>query len=1032
MNRINRRFIALLVVFTSIISFLPVQFNKQIANASTITSEATTIKVYVDGSSTELTATTDSTTDEKIYSTTTYKSSGFDIVLEDVSTTEADLIAEAISSKASVSGIVGQEVEIISINDTSYSTTEGQAILDELGIEISDAEDPDSSTAIVGKKITGLPLGVNKISYKITITTQDIDYTAAVTTTNTDGTTTTTTEAITTASTPVEKSYATQELTIYHGTQYATNKIESMLFKAYIGSSTYFDDDTDEIEDDDINENNTTPFLYSTEAEADEEIPLRYTFDVPDSITTLKYIMTFGDTIPLEGATVYKNGAEAIEGTEYEIDGKTLTGSLESLNNESDLIVIKLNSESSSDIVEKSYSIQIRYNNLDSTEDYSLSEAGITKYQYDDDDDVKAYIGKTFDVTENSAGFQVYTGDIYIDEKADMISIDPTLVRSQSTVAYVVTNNYYDLTSKSTKVQKSVLKNGAQFIDFMASTTSNQLQIDVYEGTDGSKTSSSEMLARYVLDVTLLTTDSFTLDLAFDDNDDNDSTYLTQPGVEANDIDFSTNRRTYDLYSSDPVKVTFALESENDDYTGVRSGKNEYLRVWLADSEDSDNLEEAQASEDNALDSSNVRSTSIDVDLDGAEKMVIQAYYDDFYETSTGETAYVSYAVGDEYIFYLANNIDTTDTGDDSDNALLNLLKVKGATLEDSDENEGFTSDEFDYTTTVEEDDTIAKITATAQDDNVESIIATIESSGSTYDLVSGEASEISLDDDNSTTVTIVVTAQDGITTKTYSIIIENSTESSNSNLEDVILNVGDYTFDSSEDTTKVHVSQSTTSIKVTPITEDSSATVTVEAEDYTSSAITVDLKGSQKKEIEIVVTAEDGESSTTYTLEVYRTDSDEWDDSSSDSDDSSEDDQYYDEYYDCWVDTTKYDEWGTIGSKPAYFDENNRQVKDAWIVTGLKYYYLNSSGYRSSGWKVDDEDGKTYYLDPETGELKKEWMNLNNNWYYLGLNGVMHKGWLNLNNKWYYFTSNGQMLINQSMFIDDGVYKFGQDGAIY
>lgn len=114
------------------------------------------------------------------------------------------------------------------------------------------------------------------------------------------------------------------------------------------------------------------------------------------------------------------------------------------------------------------------------------------------------------------------------------------------------------------------------------------------------------------------------------------------------------------------------------------------------------------------------------------------------------------------------------------------------------------------------------------------------------------------------------------------------------------------------------------------------------------------------------------------------------------------------------------------------YFDKKSRQVKNAWVSTGGKYYYLNNLGYRASGWKVDDKTGQTYYLDPTNGEMRKGWMNLNNSWYYLGLNGVMKKGWLNLNGKWYYFTPNGQMVVNQSMYIDDGVYKFGQDGAMY
>ena len=37
---------------------------------------------------------------------------------------------------------------------------------------------------------------------------------------------------------------------------------------------------------------------------------LRYTFDVPDSISTLKYSMTFGSQLNLNNAKVYKNGTE--------------------------------------------------------------------------------------------------------------------------------------------------------------------------------------------------------------------------------------------------------------------------------------------------------------------------------------------------------------------------------------------------------------------------------------------------------------------------------------------------------------------------------------------------------------------------------------------------------------------------------------------------------------------------------------------------------------------------------------------------
>ena len=75
-----------------------------------------------------------------------------------------------------------------------------------------------------------------------------------------------------------------------------------------------------------------------------------------------------------------------------------------------------------------------------------------------------------------------------------------------------------------------------------------------------------------------------------------------------------------------------------------------------------------------------------------------------------------------------------------STNASLNKLNVTDATLEDSNGNTGFSSDVHNYTITVAKDDTTAKITATAQDDNVKSIVATIHGSENSYDLISGEA----------------------------------------------------------------------------------------------------------------------------------------------------------------------------------------------------------------------------------------------------------------------------------------------------
>lgn len=1030
MSKIKNRFIALLMVFTSIISFLPAGFGGQAALAATIGTDATTIQVNITGNATALTPRTDTTTTEEIYTTENVQDA-FDITLKDVRTTEANLIKEAKDNNKSTSGIIEQNIEIVSINGTDCTTTEGKEIIKDIGITISNSENlPSATVKRVGKKISGLPLGVNKIVYKIAITTQDIDYTAE----KKDSNGNVTQEEQATPDTPVSTSYANQKITIEHATKYVVNKINPMTFKAYVGQASSFNSN-DEIEDVTSNTNNTVPFLYSTEAKPDQNMALRYTFDVPDSISTLRYVMVFDQTMTLEGARVFKNGKEAVEGTEYNINGQKLTGNLERLG-QSDLIVVKLNSANGDASIQKAYAIEIRYNNLSSDKDYSLKEAGITKLDYNDDSSVKAYIGKQFTITNDTSGFKIYKGNIYIDSRARMISIDPNLIRSKSTVAYVVTNNYVDSAGK-TNVKKSILKNGKQFVDFMASTTHNEIQVDVYAGSNGSISNSSKILARYLLTVNPVAGSQFTMDLGFTSSE---NTYLTQPGVKTNVIDFTSSRRTYDLCFGDlasdlagqpvgdPVTVSF---------TGTRSDKNEYIRVFFASDVDSNNLKEAQASIDNAP-VDKVREKSINVSVGTAKKMVVQAYYDEFTtKTVDGVEQTVlkaSYPVGDKYVFYLPNNFDNSDNpnpGETSNNAALSSVKIKGYTLKDSDGNEGFSSDKFDYSTTVAKEDTNEKITVIAEDDNVKSIVATINNAEESYDLVSGQASELPLSTSGTTTIKIVVTAQDGTTTKTYTIVVTNNKKGSNVNLKNVILNVGDYTFDPAEDTTKVRVDQNVTSIKVTPMPEDSKAKVTVDGTEFLESPISISLKGAQKTEISIKVKSEDGKESKTYTLEVYRVDTADWEDDS-DNDDPSESDQFYDEYNECWVDLTKYEEWGTVNGKPAYFDKKSRQVKDAWISTGGKYYYLNNLGYRASGWKVDNADGKTYYLDPTTGEMRKGWMNLNNSWYYLGLNGVMHKGWLYLNGKWYYFTPNGQMVVNQSMYVEGKVYKFGQDGAIY
>ncbi|MGN0144889.1 MAG: cadherin-like beta sandwich domain-containing protein, partial [Clostridium sp.] len=360
----------------------------------------------------------------------------------------------------------------------------------------------------------------------------------------------------------------------------------------------------------------------------------------------------------------------------------------------------------------------------------------------------------------------------------------------------------------------------------------------------------------------------------------------------------------------------------------------------------------------------------------------------------------------------------------------LSNIKVKGQTLYnlDTDKN-GFNSDSYNYKVTVPKDQESAILTVTAEDDNVKSISAAVSGTDIAYDLVSGEQTELMLNSSGITDFEITVTAQDGKSVKVYNLSIINNTKGGSSKLKDIILSEGDFKFDPDDDTTKVQVEQHINKIYVTPVAEDPKAKITVDGQKYKGTPISISLTGKQITEVEIEVESEDGENTTTYLLKIKRTNNI---DDKEDENTGLTEDIYYDYDNDCWVDTTKYDEWGTIKGKVMYFDKKGRQVKSRWIRTDNKWYYINESGYRATGWKVDIETGQRYYMDNVTGEMKIGWMNLNGSWYYLGTTGIMHTGWLWLNNNWYYFTENGEMIANQTMQIDGKIYRFATDGRIY
>lgn len=1002
MKKTGKRFVALAIIFASIMSFLPIEFgsNGQAANAITTaiqvnaSNEAVTITngEYVTQEPNQ--TFTLSVESKKVYDNVN------DIPMGQTAVTAQDIIIKSIDGiQLDVAQTEADRERVLEDNNTKLADTIGSSI------SYGNIEFNNWSPKRIGLTITGLPYGVNVIEYQIKETTVT---SKAVTTTDSTGKTTT----VGVPQAPKDTYYPSQQtnekLIIQHANKFVQKKIDPMTFDSYIGDiNAYNEKSTD----------NTVPFLFSQVGEYDEACPLRYNFNVSDAVSTLEYIMKFDPTVPIDNNTiVYKNGNKDDTIT---INDKTISGYLKDLGL-SDLIVVKLSNNGTN--VSKSYAIQLKYNTINASQDYTLRNAGIKKLYYDADDSVQAYIGKNFDVTTEN-GTTVYKGNIYLDRRAQMISMVPEL-GAKSNIAYKLYNRYDNSNTESSRI---VNGQSNPYVDFNKG-TKNQIVVEVYEGAAGNIKEGSSPLAKYILDVNFIG-DSQTSAVNFVVGDDNGDgiadgyAYLTQPGRTSQEdkIEFQPSRRTYNLNFVDNTNDNVSINLTSPKTFTNTLERREYLKVWAGTSTQSDNVTEL---------TDLGKYPEVNVNISNYKKIIVQAYYDQITYNKQDPTKIDSttpYPLGEKYTFYIAKNPDTTEpTVTKSTDASLTNIKVSNGALKATDGTSGFSTDKTSYTATVPKIDKSSAVTVTASSSKVKDITATIAETGDEYGLVSGEPFDFPLNATGATNIKIVVTAEDAATTKTYNLTINNDSRSASALLKNVITDNGDFTFDAEKDINKIRVDQAINKLKVSPVPVEANSRVTVNGTKFTGSPIIIDLKGSQKTDMTITVTSEDGSTSKTYDFEIYRTDA-----PIDDNKDDNMGDTFYDEIDDCWVDLSKYEEWGTIGGKDIYFDKKGRQVKNRWITTKGVQYYLDSKGYKSKGWRKE-VGGKTYYLDPNTGALKTGWLNQNNKWYYLGLNGVMQKGWLELNGHWYYFTPEGEMIANQSMYIEDGVYRFGSDGIMY
>ncbi|MBQ9766230.1 MAG: N-acetylmuramoyl-L-alanine amidase family protein [Lachnospiraceae bacterium] len=113
------------------------------------------------------------------------------------------------------------------------------------------------------------------------------------------------------------------------------------------------------------------------------------------------------------------------------------------------------------------------------------------------------------------------------------------------------------------------------------------------------------------------------------------------------------------------------------------------------------------------------------------------------------------------------------------------------------------------------------------------------------------------------------------------------------------------------------------------------------------------------------------------------------------------------------------------------YMDAETADMKTGWVcspASGLWYYMETSNGHMlSAGWVCDPESGRWYYLDAD-GAMCTNWITVDGKWYLLDKNGAMCTGWNLVDGNWYFLNNSGEMLTGWQK-IGDKEYFFDAKG---
>lgn len=112
----------------------------------------------------------------------------------------------------------------------------------------------------------------------------------------------------------------------------------------------------------------------------------------------------------------------------------------------------------------------------------------------------------------------------------------------------------------------------------------------------------------------------------------------------------------------------------------------------------------------------------------------------------------------------------------------------------------------------------------------------------------------------------------------------------------------------------------------------------------------------------------------------------------------------------DCLANSIINGEWILDNTGWWYKHSDGSYTKDGWEKIDGCWYLFNSKGYMTYSWQYSN-GGNWYYLGSNNdGSMKTGWVLTGGKWYYMNSDGAMQVGWQKIDNEWYYFNNTGEM----------------------